>query len=444
MWRYYLFLGWRSLWKTPVISVLMMLALGLGMSFSLVVLTLFDSTRHNPMQHKIDSLFAVQLDNWSDDPAKIFVWSKNFVPTALNFRDAKAVLASDIPVRKTVLSASGAMLDNPSQPEKSPGLQSGYLVSRDFFAMFDVKFADGGAWEPQGIYTGIHEIVLSEWMSESYFEDADSVGKLLLVDGTPYTVAGVVSSDWYMAPRVYDPAKNPFGTSPAFYLPAEDIALYNYERWGSVFSWNNDISDSHQDFIDGETLWLQAWVEFKKPEQKAQYLAYLKGYIEQQQENGRYKRSNKVFLNNSQKWMSVLAGYQSYGELILAGLILLICTTNSIALLMAKFLRTSLDSAVRRALGASRFALFTQHMFEAFLVAVGGGIIALLISFYWFEVINKTMSGWDWHYFAEFAQLQASSIVFLFALVLLATTLSGALPAWRVSGTNPSRYLNTE
>ncbi|SMF17479.1 putative ABC transport system permease protein [Alteromonadaceae bacterium Bs31] len=441
---YYLILGWRSLWKTPIISVLMMLVLGLGMSFSLVLLTVMESSRYNPMQHKIDNLYAVQLDNWSDDPANIFFGSKNFIPTAISFRDAKALLASDIPTRATMLTASGAMLENPGNKEVAPQLHSGYLVTRDFFSMFDVAFASGGAWEKQNSYNGIHAIVLNEWLSNTLFGSVDSVGEMLLVDGTPYTVSGVVKGDWYMAPRVYDYSKNPFGSSPGFYFPLEDIALNDYKRWGGIYGWKQEEINSHQQFLASEALWVRPWLEFESSQQKELFETFVKAYVEQEQNNGRYEGSNKVVLSNSTQWMSIQEGYQAYADYVLAALILLICTTNSIALLMAKFLKTTADSAIRRALGASRYSIFTQHMFEAFLVALGGGVFSLLISYYWFAVINRTMSGWDYQFLSQFTKLSPVSLIFVFVLVLVATTLSGALPAWRVSKTEPGRYLNAE
>ncbi|WP_185234070.1 ABC transporter permease [Teredinibacter franksiae] len=445
MWRYYLFLGWRSLWKTPVMTLLMMLALGFGMSFTLVLLTLEQAGSKNPMEHKIDRIFSVQTDNWSENPAEIFFQSRNFMPTAINFRDTKFILNSGIPTRTTMLSASGAILENPDNDDVLPAMHSGYLVTRDFFSMFDVPFKHGGAWEEQGQYNGIHKIILGDWANQIFFNGKNSVGKILLVDGTPYTVTGLIEDNWYMAPRIYDPTNTPMGTSPGFFFPLEDIALHDYHRWGGFYTWkHNQILKSHEDFLNSETLWVRPWVEFDSSEQKEDFENYLKGYIESEQENGRYLRTNKIALSNSSEWMKIVAGFQGLAEVALTGLILLICTTNSIALLMAKFLRTTADAAVRRALGASKSSVFIQHLFEALLIALGGGLFALILAYYWFEVLKRMMSGYDYYYFADFAHLNLFSLLLIFTLVLISTLLSGAIPAWRVSRAQPGRYLNAE
>jgi len=425
-------------------SMLMMLALGLGMSFSLVLLTMGKTTSYNPMEHKIDRLYSVQTDNWSEEPGSVFFQSRNFMPTAVSFRDAKAILASGIPAHTTMLSASGAILDNPEKPETPPQMHSGYLVTRDFFKMFDVPFKYGGSWEEQGVYTGIHKIVLNEWANKVFFDGENAVGKLLLVNGTPYTVVGILEASWYQAPRMYDPSNSPLGYTPGLFFPFEDVSLYDFPRWGGHYDWQKSEVNTHDGFLNSEILWARPWVEFEGDQQKESFKRWLQGYIELEQSNGRYRRSNKFELSNTREWMIVVSGFQGFGELALAGLILLICSTNSIALLMAKFLRTTNDSAVRRALGASRLSIFAQHIFEALLIAVGGGLLALLIGFYWFEVIKRTMTGADYEYLSQFAHLNVFSLLIIFCLVLVSTLLSGAIPAWRISRSPPVRYLNAE
>ena len=56
---------------------------------------------------------------------------------------------------------------------------------------------------------------------------------------------------------------------------------------------------------------------------------------------------------------------------------LAVCLLNTVGLLLAKFLRRSGEIGVRRALGASRRAIFTQCLVEAGIVGLAGGVLGL-------------------------------------------------------------------
>jgi putative ABC transport system permease protein len=59
---------------------------------------------------------------------------------------------------------------------------------------------------------------------------------------------------------------------------------------------------------------------------------------------------------------------------------LLICVVNTVGLLLAKCLRRSQEIGVRRALGATRRAIFTQFMVEAGIVGMAGGLLGLVFA----------------------------------------------------------------
>ena len=64
-------------------------------------------------------------------------------------------------------------------------------------------------------------------------------------------------------------------------------------------------------------------------------------------------------------------------QLWLAFGFLLVCLLNTVGLLLAKFLRRSGEIGVRRALGASRRAIFMQCLVEAGTVGLAGGVLGL-------------------------------------------------------------------
>ncbi|WNZ57172.1 hypothetical protein QT397_07455 [Microbulbifer sp. MKSA007] len=94
MFGYYISLALRSLRGTPILSSLMVAAIAVGVGASMTVLTLNYTMSQNALKHKDDVLFAVQLDSWDVNKA---YKSKNEIPWQLTYRDAEALLRSDIP-----------------------------------------------------------------------------------------------------------------------------------------------------------------------------------------------------------------------------------------------------------------------------------------------------------------------------------------------------------
>ena len=64
MFSYYLSLALASMRRTPVLTSLMVLALGLGIGAFMTTFTVYYLMSGDPIPHKSDVLFAVQLDNW--------------------------------------------------------------------------------------------------------------------------------------------------------------------------------------------------------------------------------------------------------------------------------------------------------------------------------------------------------------------------------------------
>ena len=59
---YYTQLAWRSLRSSPALSVLMVLALGLGIGACMTTLTVYHALSGDPIPHKSARLFDVQID----------------------------------------------------------------------------------------------------------------------------------------------------------------------------------------------------------------------------------------------------------------------------------------------------------------------------------------------------------------------------------------------
>jgi putative ABC transport system permease protein len=105
---------------------------------------------------------------------------------------------------------------------------------------------------------------------------------------------------------------------------------------------------------------------------------------------------------------------------------------NVAGLFAARFLRRGAEIGIRRALGAPRRAIFQQHVFEAALICLVGGLLALPLTLFGLWTLRLQDSG-----FTDLARLDPAMFGALFLLALGVGVLTGWLPAWRASRVEP-------
>jgi putative ABC transport system permease protein len=126
-------------------------------------------------------------------------------------------------------------------------------------------------------------------------------------------------------------------------------------------------------------------------------------------------------------------------QLWLAFGFLLVCLLNTVGLLLAKFLRRSSEIGVRRALGASRRAIFAQCLVEAGTVGLAGGLLGLGLAMLGLWAVRQQPAS-----YAELAHLDPTMLLTTFLLAIVASLLAGLLPAWRACEVPPAIQLKSQ
>jgi putative ABC transport system permease protein len=124
---------------------------------------------------------------------------------------------------------------------------------------------------------------------------------------------------------------------------------------------------------------------------------------------------------------------------IVSLLFLLVCSLNLVGLLLGKFLARVPEVSVRRALGASRFQVFWQHVVECELVGIVGGAIGLLLSVGALQLIAKSIPQ-----NAIKIGLDGEMVLISIFLSLVAGLLAGIYPSWRVCSVAPAMQLKVQ
>lgn len=438
---YYFSLAMRSLRGTPILSALMVAAIAVGVGASMTVLTLNYMMSQNALAHKDEVLYAVQLDGWDPNSAYQRGSNPTQMPWELTYQDTQALLRSDIPNRQVAMHRWGATV-TVDDSEMRPFIGHTRVTTRDFFALFDVSFLHGDTWEENADNNPVQQVVITQKTNEKLFGGKNSVGETINMDGHPFTIIGVIEN-WNPVPKVHDLNNGAFNDSEAFYIPFGLHRKLEIYSWGNTNSWKHEEDlEGFEGFLQSESVWIQYWVELETGEQKRRYEDFLTGYIREQKAQGRFERPLKFGLTRPSELLvarQVLADdNRVLGWLSLA--FLLVCVVNAVALLLAKFLRKAPEAGVRRALGASRNAIFTQHLIESACIGILGGLVGILLSIFGLSAVKNLAMGFADH----IAHMDWIMMFAAIGLAVVASLLAGLYPAWRISRTNPSIYLKTQ
>jgi putative ABC transport system permease protein len=393
---------------------------------------------NNPLSHKNDTLFRLQLDNWR--PGEEFSWLSTGVPPVLSYPDAKAIYQADQADQTLIMVRSGISIEQ-SDSDAALTVRTSYLTTNSFFSFFDVMFIYGGPWSNQADQNGDQVVVISETMNHRFFDGADSLGKPVILDGEVFTVVGVVADTWGIRPTIYNLEGNPFADSPHIYVPFFNLERRPYRIWGSTIGWKSEAIDSYEDFLASEVLWVQAWVSLVDEEQYQSFSQFIRNYISDQQQIGRYQRPLKFMLSTPAQLLDIYEVVSRETKLLVGlGLaFLLVCLVNAVVLLLAKFLRKAPEAGLRRALGARRSAIFVQHLTEATVIGLVGGALGLALSWFGLAGVRALYSSYE-----AIAVMNSFTVMAALLLALARSLISGLLPAWQIANAQPSRYLKTQ
>jgi putative ABC transport system permease protein len=438
MFRYYLRLALRSLKRTPALTGLMMGTVALGIGVFMAALTVYYLMSSNPIPHKSDQLFAVQLDSW--DPVEPWDDERPEVPPwELTYSDAMALLESEIPVRQLAMHKASLVVQ-PERDEVKPFLEEARVTAGDFFAMFDIEFLYGGTWDRSADIDGNLVAVISEEINEKLFGGEDSVGRTVSLNDSDFRVVGV-TRHWNPTPKFYDPNNGAFDEAEQIFVPIGVGRVLSLFSSGNTNCWKDEEIVTFEDFMAAECVWWQYWVELETPDQKAAYQSYLDGYVNTQKELGRFGRPLNNTLTPVDEWLELRSVVRRDNKVLvgLSFLFLGVCLFNAVGLMLTRFVGKAPQIGVRRALGARKSAVFSQQLIEVGAIGAGGGLLGLALAWLALQGIKRLFP-----YYERLAELDFTMVAAAIFAAVLTTVLAGLYPAWRVCRVPPAGYLRIQ
>lgn len=439
MFRYYLKLGVLSIRANPALSALMVAAIAIGIGACMSIVTIRHVMSDNPVAHKNDVLYHVQVDSWNpDDPYD----EPNEPPEQVTYLDATNLHQAGQAFRQ-VISFKSSRVVQPDGDDARPFQEEVRATTADFFAMFDVPFQFGGGWDAAADQTEERVVVLSSEMNQQLFGGEDSVGRMMTMNNEPYQVVGVLD-EWMPIPTFYDLNNNPYDGAESIYLPFSLAVAGEWGSSGNNSCWKSPEGGTYAAYLASECIWIQMWVELQNASDESAYMQFLDDYVEEQKTLGRFPRDLNNRLSTPAEWMvnrEVVDDTVSV-LLSLAVLFLVVCLLNTVGLLLAKVMRRTNDISLRRALGASKSELFQQYIVEAGMIGIAGGLLGIGMTWLGLRGIENVFSEYD--FIAYLVSMDWSMVLLAVALAIVSALGAALYPTWRACNVSPATTLRIQ
>jgi putative ABC transport system permease protein len=439
MFGYYLLLAFQSLKRNRVLTGLMVLAVAVGIGASMTTLTVMHILSGDPLPGRSAHIFYPQVDpdpNDGDDHEPRDV---------MDFHSAVELWSAKRADRQALIAKGDIRVKAPDAD--MPALKVRLLATTaDFFPMFNVPFQYGQAWGAADDERRTRAVVISDDLNRKLFGGANSVGRTLRIRDSDLRIVGVLKP-WRPSPLFYDVAGGRFseGDTADFYVKPEDVMIpfstgqdINRNHFEQFTCWHSpDLTGNQQNF---PCLWVSLWVQLNDASKVATYRRFVADYAAQQMALGRFNHAGNTRMRNLMAWLEFNHVVPSDVRLQtwLAFAFLVICLFNTVGLLLAKFLQRGGEIGVRRALGATRAAVFIQCLVEASVVGLLGGFGGWLLTLLGLWIVGRQPT-----VYADLVHLDFSMFMLTFAAAITATLLAGLLPAFRASRVAPALQLKT-
>lgn len=312
-------------------------------------------------------------------------------------------------------------------------LRSEY-VTGTYFSTLGVRAFGGRVFTPDDDKPASPPVaVLSHrvWQT-AYASDPSVVGSTFIAEGHPLTVIGVAPPGFFGETLESDP--------PDIWVPLQQEPMMNAE--GSLL--RQPVS-----------AWLRMIGRLRPGASTDGMSPRLTGVLRQWLQTDSGYPSNwmpdvirllpKQVLNVVPAGAGVAVMKEEYGRslqilLSVCGLVLLIACSNVANLLLARGVARRGQTAVRLAVGATPRQIVTQALTESVLLAVGGGIVGLLVAMAAARLL-LALAFHSSHFLPISVAPSFVVLAFAFALALVTGIVFGAAPAWLATRTDPAEAL---
>lgn len=405
----YLKTALRNLWRKKGSTLINIVGLSLGIAGSLVLFLIV--SRHSTFDNyhaKGDRIYRISHSSKRNDGDGFTAGIPNVLPDAFrnDFPEAEEVLFTTY--------RSGALIQIPQgngEPAKKYEERKGVVFTQPaFFRIFDRKVLIG---DPIKALDDPNEAVISKSLALKYFGKEDAVGEIVSFDAKEYKIGAVVED----APNNTD---LPFDLMLSYVTVKKE----SEERGG----WNSIWSDEQCYFLlkEGESIStiqsrLDAFEKKYLNERDAARTNYIIQPLKTIHSDERFGNYNYNTVPSS---VLLILG-------IIAAFLVITACINFVNLATAEAIKRSKEVGIRKSLGSSKGQLVRQFLGETTLVTIISLTIGVGIAYLSLGFLNPFLE--------ENLDLFGNKLlwIYLLAVTVVVSLLSGLYPSFVVSSYNP-------
>lgn len=409
--------AFRGLYRSPLFALVVVASLALGIGANTAIFTLIDQ-------------LMLRLLPVRDPQQLVMVWTTGPV-LGIN----RGLRASSYPMHQAFQKNAPAFSDvfcryltplSVSIDGRTERVNA-ELVSGNYFQVLGVAPALGRLFtsdQDDRQYKGHPVVVLSyQYWRNRFAGDPAAVGKKILVNGYPMDIVGVSAANFPgLDPSLSPQIRIPIQMKPLM-TPGWDDMGNRRSQWVEIFARVKHGYTLQSARASSQTLLAQI----------------LQDELTDPALNNISPVQRQRFLNRKIEMEVASSGYsdlrQSYSSALvvlmcMVGAVLLIACFNVANLLIARGMARQKDTAVRLALGASRWQLLRSLLVESLMLSLAGGLVGLGFSIVATRVLLNLLPSDGTPLFLHAAP-DARILAFNVGLSLLTGLLFGLAPAWQ-------------
>jgi putative ABC transport system permease protein len=384
----------RQLIKSPVFALTAALTLALGIGANTAIFTVVYSTLLAPMPYP-------------EPDQLVMVWSKiqgnrNGI-AAQDYLDWKN--QSSVFQDLNAWSGGSYNLATKDQPE----FLEGQVTTPGMYRMMGTPFRFGRDFLPEeGVAGKDHVVILLNKLWKRLGSDPNIIGKQIQIDGTAYTVVGVLGpgmtdrlDQWLILPLVFKPEQLNHDFHWLLVMGRLKPGVTLKQGQANMDMVTDNIAKANPRSNKGWGAFVDPLKNDFLPKERIQTLWILLGAV---------------------------------------GFVLLIACVNVANLVLAKGMTRQKEVAIRTSLGASRRDIFVQFLTENLLLAVIGGLLGIAVALVSLRWLIYAMPQGTLPSEAELS-INLPILLFTFGVSALAGVLFGCAPAWIAMRTDPADAL---